>query len=1279
MRQRIRSGPERDRGRRRHVLHDTDLTRETISHAAPPGIVERRAASAATSDGERLSSGGSTRPDAEHGAQRRARPRREVGPRRTFARRAAAACVLAGLALPGCQLTPEELQLEEQGRAALSLDGVWQVWLDPGAVGLDAHWAEDLAAGRRPASAPSDPLELVVPGPLECSIATREYDGVSFWVREFRAPGGLRDARVRLRFGQVNYACRAWLDGAPLGEHEGGYDAFELDASGRLDDRGPHRLVVMVIDPGAAPVLGLTLRTTPHSKESWYENTGGLLGSVALLCDRGFVAPSLAVRADPASGAIDVAGPLVAPPLEDERPAVVRVAITVRDPAATAADSALERLAGRPPSGNATASSTPLAVQELDVPVGSDGRAQLEARLFVLEPRAWSPESPQLYEVTVEADGRAVDSRHVGFRSVSIERGNLLINGRRRVLKGVLWQPHFPATGGVTPPAAELEREAAEILATGFNLVRAHVRPAPPAFLDAADRLGLLVLEEPAIGWVEDDPALLPRLQHELDWMVARDAHHPSIILWGVLNELSGKAYRYARELTAHLAALDGTRPVLEDSGSFFGDGRVIPPLTADPAEPGEPGGEARERRMIDRHLYPPWPLPTEWRDQMARVGARDELVFVSEYGYGTLPDTVAAVAGFRERGRMDEERLRFESYAATARRANASGEAWRPTGWVAEAAVEQADAAEDMTEALRSNPALDLLCYTQWRAVSSECSAGLLEPWGQSRPARERMRHALRPLLAAVQPDRMSVAAGEDVACRVAIVNDTGVPLRARPLLHWTFESASGRTEGDVAIGTQADGTLDLPPGVTPMDVSMAGRESAGALTLVANLLDTDGHVVESSTARVVTVVAPGAPLPSGWLAQPGGFAGGGRAWPAPTIWAPPGDDAARDFLRRRGQQVFLPTPAGASVALISRPESLGEALSVDEQVALWSLVHRGGAAIVMLSDPADDPQAARLGQRGGMRTLTALPVPATVAAAAGNFMARLHLSGPPEQPRVLGRGNEDVSPSAMVLGDVGPPGAEPQVITLGHLGNRLGAPVERVPFGSGSITLVGLPLLQPIGRDIEPSRDALLAGLLGRARSEAREHLPPSDGDPAAATPAPLPPESAEELAGRLRALDRLVAFGDRASTLLGLAAQGKLPDRVAALPAARTQALVALIEGRADDARGVLAGTLEPLWTPETQGVLALEDEVLALLGDRAAAAGRGNWDAAYDAIEPWARGVVAWFNGDTPGALQWLAQARGTLEVRAGGAQNAPGPGVGRAAPARRPPLARRESR
>ena len=630
---------------------------------------------------------------------------------------------------PPAPVSPATLQLEHRPTAAESIDlgGPWEVWLDPKDIGVPNGWVAALAQGLTPPGGPTQPLSLPVPGPLEADPSTVDYDGVAFYTRTIEVPAQAASvpARALLRFEQVDYACQVWLDGQPVGAHEGGYEPFVFDITGRLHPGVAQRLVVRVVDPGTQPVDGLTLRTTPSSKQSWYENFGGLLGPVTLELVRGWSVRegSLVTEVDsqPGSERVVLSGALLAPlSMKAAGEAAIEMRVTDADAPS------LDQTSGRRPT---------LTLRV----VGTSTPFRFEAP--VAAARRWSPQSPARYRVELLVDGTLVVERTVGFRTLSIEGGDFRIDGVRRTLKGVLWQPHWTGTGGLTPPAAELAATARAMKAAGFDLVRAHVRPAPPAFLDECDRIGLLVLEEPSIGWVEDDPELLPRLLREVGWMVERDRTHPSIVLWGVLNELSGRAYPHVGELADRVVQLDPTRPVLEDSGAFLGQGRVRPP------------GAAASVPMIDRHAYPPYPLPLEERDTLLQLSEPEGgLVFVSECGYGTLLDTEAALKPFTERGAMSNERIQFASWAAFARRARqplpgAEGLAWWQRDWTEQAAQVQANATEDLIDVLRANPAVDLLCSTQWQAASEESSAGLLGPWGEERPALQSARAALAPL----------------------------------------------------------------------------------------------------------------------------------------------------------------------------------------------------------------------------------------------------------------------------------------------------------------------------------------------------------------------------------------------------------------------------------------------------------------------------------------------------------------------------------------------------
>ncbi len=1072
-----------------------------------------------------------------------------------------------------------------------SLAGSWACWLDPGAVGLEQGWALDLAAGRRPATAPADPFPIEVPGPLEGHSASRDYDGTVFLEHRLQAPPGCDTGRVTLRFAQVNYACRVWLDGVEIGAHEGGYDAFHFDVSGRLQPGRTAHLAVMVVDPGALETFGWTLKTTPHAKESWYENHGGILGEVVLRVAPRHEIEDLVVRVDGRDNSVEIAGVLHGPVPPDGAPQTLVLEV--------------QALGAAGPDPTAAPLPGPIVARDavtVELPASRAG-APFTRRLTLPDSRRWCPESPALYRVSLLLAGERLAHRDVGFRVVELDGAGFRLDGRRRVLHGVLYQPHHTGLGGRSPPDEALAREAFAIRQAGFDLVRVHVRPAAPAFLRACDRLGLMVLQEPAIGWVDEHPELRARLEREIDWMVRRDSHHPSIVLWGVLNELSGRGFLHGEALAERLGAADPTRPVLQDSGGFLG-GRFVP------------AGGGAPRSMIDVHEYPPWPLPPERRAQLAGLaGGPDEPVFVSEFGYGTLLDTERASAGFEATGQVTAERVLFRTFEAAARRARAAYPAWLEADLVALAARNQAEAAEDLVETLRSNPEVDLLCYTQWRAVSHESSAGLLEPWGEYRPAWGALRHALRPLMCSVSVDRTAVFAGDRVQVQVAVVNDGPAPVTAALELRTTSRPTGGTRTLFLADGPFA-------PGVTRHAWEVAASDEPGELELQAQLVGLE-DVLDASTARTVPVLAP--PLVPPALA-------------AARVWTAESDEEARRALLRLG---FTPTEAlrAASAAFVTDPALLG-GLPIDERLALWELVWRGGALVVLLPHPTETGLALHLGLSRGIVTLTGLPLPVAVVPAPGTFMGRLHVRRVGvDGLRPLGRADAALSPCALVSSAL-PADADVQGLGIGHLGNVIGAFLVNLPFGRGDVRCVGLPLLDetPTGRDA--LREAELLRLLLEALETSTFRVP-------AAEPVPEWRPDALELQAWQKGfdwIDAVVALGDRHSPAgAGQGLPPGLPAEVQAALDRRTRAVTALFSGRRAEFREELGAAVAAVWSEQVPAFLALEERVLAGLSAHAEAGGEQRWLAAWEVFESWSRGVAAWFDGQTQLAFDWLGRA------------------------------------
>jgi Glycosyl hydrolases family 2/Glycosyl hydrolases family 2, sugar binding domain len=177
------------------------------------------------------------------------------------------------------------------------------------------------------------------------------------------------------------------------------------------------------------------------------------------------------------------------------------------------------------------------AAAQHDLPLRS---AEFEARLEVLNPDPWSPDGPELYDVTVELvhDGRIVDraERSIGFRRFEAKDGRLLLNGEPFYMSGALDQDWHPEEECRAPSAEFLEQRFARAKAMGLNTLRCHVKIPDRLYFDLADRLGLIVwLDMPYMQFLA--PATREALKRVFRTSVLTHGHHPSICVWTLFNE----------------------------------------------------------------------------------------------------------------------------------------------------------------------------------------------------------------------------------------------------------------------------------------------------------------------------------------------------------------------------------------------------------------------------------------------------------------------------------------------------------------------------------------------------------------------------------------------------------------------------------------------------------------------------------------------------------------------------------------------------------------------
>ncbi|MFO7898412.1 MAG: glycoside hydrolase family 2 TIM barrel-domain containing protein [Planctomycetota bacterium] len=351
--------------------------------------------------------------------------------------------------------------------------------------------------------------------------------------RTFTVPDAWAGRRVYLRFDGVDSAFFVWLNGRRIGYSQGSRLPAEFDVS-------PH------IRPGENVVAVRVYRWSDGSyledQDMWW--LSGIFRDVYLTAVEPAHIYDLAVRTE-----LDA----------DSRDATLAVDAKVNGRDGGTLDA---RLLG----DHEVTASAPIA----------GGTARIE--MPVNDPPKWTAETPNLRTLLLtlkDPDGRLVEvvPQKVGFRSIEIADGRLLVNGVAVKLKGTNRHEHHPDRGRAVPPEAMLQ-DVLLMKRHNLNAVRTSHYPDDPRFYDLCDEYGLYVMDEADIEChgmgkvgapdrLSDDPAWEEAYLDRARRMVRRDRNHPSVIAWSLGNE-SGFG-RNHEAMAAWIRATDPTRPIHYD------------------------------------------------------------------------------------------------------------------------------------------------------------------------------------------------------------------------------------------------------------------------------------------------------------------------------------------------------------------------------------------------------------------------------------------------------------------------------------------------------------------------------------------------------------------------------------------------------------------------------------------------------------------------------------------------------------------------------------------
>ena len=538
-----------------------------------------------------------------------------------------------------------------------SLDGQWRLAPDPKNVGRAQQWWQEVQTDSQPAPVPGT-IQQVCPG----------YHGVAWYWRTFLPQGeGDPTRRWLLRFGAVDYLAEVWLNGQPVGGHEGGETPFSLDVTGAVRPGQENLLCVRVLNPTHERIDGIALRETPHRNREIPFRAGASF-------DQGGIMQGVELGLVPA---VRIADLFAWPQIKGE---LIRLQVTVHNDRQEPARVRLVAEAALAAGGGTVGR----AEQEATCPPGETVR-HLECP--VPSPHLWSLEEPHLYRAAVRLEAEGDSYRHdqavrCGFREFCFRDGYFRLNGRRVFLRSSHTGNHYPIGMQMAVDPELLRRDLYFAKAAGFNMIRFIAGLAFPEQLDFCDELGLMVYEESLAGWcLEDSPQMGERFDRSVAEMVRRDRNHPSLVIWGLLNETpEGPVFRQAVAALPLVRALDKSRLVMLNSGRW--DGQLGIGSLSNPGSAawetllGEerPGGPAVKMAgpggycpgMGDVHAYPRAPHLPETIEFLRTIGQGSKHVFLSEYGIGSQVNPRREMLLFEQAGaRRDlEDYLVFQEWS---------------------------------------------------------------------------------------------------------------------------------------------------------------------------------------------------------------------------------------------------------------------------------------------------------------------------------------------------------------------------------------------------------------------------------------------------------------------------------------------------------------------------------------------------------------------------------------------------------------------------------------
>ncbi len=367
-------------------------------------------------------------------------------------------------------------------------------------------------------------------------IVIDQWQGICWYRKDFilspaeetqnlASPKNIVSQQYYLKFEGAMNVADVWINGVHKIRHLGGFLPFVINFTEEAKPGQMNRVIVR-LDNTDNPITG-----PKPLKDLDFNIYGGLYRDVFLMMENPVHISDPFYENIPGSGGIFVTYPEVS-----NEHAIIRIATHIRNRGV--GDEKIQVRHRVMDGGTVVATGS----RDVVYNVSTAPVATTTATIELSSPRLWSPSAPNLYSLITDVfcNGQLsdTDTTRFGIRWFDITRDRFAINGEEVFLRGVNRHQEYPYIGYALSNEAQY-RDARKIKEAGFDYVRLSHYPHSPAFMDACDELGLLVLDAiPGWQYYNPDPAFQDQAIRTCRDMIRRDRNHPCVLAWEVsLNE----------------------------------------------------------------------------------------------------------------------------------------------------------------------------------------------------------------------------------------------------------------------------------------------------------------------------------------------------------------------------------------------------------------------------------------------------------------------------------------------------------------------------------------------------------------------------------------------------------------------------------------------------------------------------------------------------------------------------------------------------------------------